>query len=530
MDETSYSDPGAISLINSLFVPVRLDTDQRPDVNLRYNMGGWPSTVFLTPEGDILAGGTYIRPEDLRRLLETVSTVYHTRKVDIATAILEERQRQARQQPASGGPVGRHVVTSVVDLLVQEYDREHGGFGNTPKFPETDALELLLYQHRTTGEGRYLAMLTNTLQAMANGGMFDPVAGGFFRYSTTADWSVPHYEKMLEDNVRLLAVYSGAYALTGDQGLAATASRVVDYLMSTLYQPELGAYSGSQDADEEYYHLSADERARRPALAVDGTIYTPWNARAALSLLLASRALERPALSKLALRVVRFLWDKCRDRDRGICHYYSGARPQVLGLLADQVWMAQALVAAYEATGSALYLRRAQRLAAVMERDFLCPEAGFFDRMEEAAGQGLLRRRLRVLEENAAAAEVLQRLYIWTGDLRYKDLALSALQGVAGMYLAHGRLAAGYALAVARCLDPAVVIKVSRADSSEGRELYRASLRLTYPNVLLRPLARREAEDGQPYALVCLEDRCLPPIRESAELERTLAQLLSPVP
>lgn len=528
MDETSYPDAGAISLINSLFVPVRVDTDQRPDVNLRYNMGGWPSTVFLTPEGDVLAGGTYIRPEDLRQLLQTVSMVYHTRKVDIATALLEQRGREGRRQ-APGGEVGRHVVKTLVDLLAQEYDSKHGGFGTEPKFPETDALELFLYYHRLTGESRYLAMATDTLRAMATGGVFDPVAGGFFRYSTTADWSVPHYEKMLEDNVRLLAACTGAGEITGDQGLVATASRVVEYLMSTLYQPELGAFSGSQDADEEYYRLPPEERARRPAPAIDRTVYTSWNARAALSLLLAARALDRLALRQAGLGALRTLWDRCRDKDRGMYHYYAGGQPQLLGLLPDQVWTARALVAAYEATGSAAYLRRAQRLAAIIERDFLSPGGAFFDRAEAGAGQGLLRRRVPVLEENAAAAELLHRLYLWTGVARYKDLALGALQGVAGMYPAHGRLAAGYALAVARCLDPAVVIKVSQPDSPRGRQLYGASLRVTYPNTLVRPLARREVEDAHPHALICLEDRCLPPFTEPAELEGALSRLLSPV-
>ncbi|MBI2866591.1 MAG: thioredoxin domain-containing protein [Chloroflexi bacterium] len=528
MDETSYSDPETIALISSLFVPIRVDTDQRPDVNQRYNMGGWPTTVLLTPQGDILTGGTYIPPQELRRLLLSVSTIYRTHKVDIATAILEQRQRQAAEEQAvTSEEPGLGMVEEMEGLLAREFDHQHGGFGGSPKFPETPALELLLFHYRLTGRALSRSMVTQTLYAMATHGLFDPVAGGFFRYSTTADWTSPHYEKMLEDNVRLLSVYLAAYQLTGEIELRHIASRTADYLLSTLYQPELGAFAGSQDADEEYYRLSPEERARRPAPGIDGTVYVPLNARAAEVLLQASRGMGRTQARKVALGVLDFLWRRCRHPSLGMFHYYAGGQAQVPGLLADQVWMAWALVAAYEETGSERYLERAQRLVEVVIRDYSHPRGGFYDRAVEPEAQGYLAQRLRLLEENAVAAELLHRLYLWTSEARFRELAQGTLRACAGIYQGYGRLAAGYVLAVAHTTVPAVVAKVSRAGGLLGRQLYQACLALDYPNVLVRCLGRRESGDLAPHVLLCLEDRCLPPVTEASQLATALQSMVS---
>jgi len=526
MDETSYSEPSVIALINSLYVPVRVDNDQRPDINLRYNMGGWPTTAFLTPEGEILAGGTYIPPEEFKRLLQTVSTVFHTRKVDIAAAVLEARQRQLRAQvPPPSGQLGSAIVGEVVDLLVQDFDREHGGFGDAPKFPEIDGLLLLLFYYRLTGEVRYLDMVTQTLRAMANGGVFDQVEGGFFRYSTTADWSVPHYEKMLDDNVWLLSLCLSVYRLTGERWLAETAEKVMGYMASTLYQRETGVLGGSQDADEAYYALSGEGRSGRQAPAVDPVAYTPWNAGAAVAFLDAWHVLGRPQARQIALRALRFLWSKCRDRDQGMYHYFADGQAKVSGLLSDNVAVARAWLAAYEDSGSVAYLRRAQQLAAIMERDFAAPTGGFYDRREDPNAQGQLGRRLMVLEENAAAAEVLDRLSVWTDMSHYKDLAEGALKALSSKYRSHGRLAAAYALAVAQHTYPAVTVKVSRVDTDRGRALYRAGLALRHPNTLVRALAPVEGGGPSPSALVCLGDRCLSPVREPVDLESALNEV-----
>src|SRR5579875_3527969 len=175
MDETSYSDPEVIETINERFIPIRVDNDRRPDVNARYNMGGWPTTAILTPEGDPITGGTYIPPSQLKRTLDQVAELYKTHKAEIADG----------------------------------FDPEYGGFGYEPKFPQTDALELLLLEYRRSRalgspDERLYNMLAKTALGMARGGMYDHVEGGFFRYSTTRDWSVPHFEKMAEDHGGLL--------------------------------------------------------------------------------------------------------------------------------------------------------------------------------------------------------------------------------------------------------------------------------------------------------------------------------------
>src|SRR5713226_2431397 len=243
MDETTYSNSGVIDLINREYVPIRVDNDVRPDINQRYNMGGWPTTAFLTPSGDILTGATYLPADQMADALARVAGYYRTNQPEIANRVLEGRKRAGSGVARSAGTLADGIVDEVVEAVKNAYDPEYGGFGSAPKFPQTDAILLLLEQAQLDADPELRAMATHTLEMMATGGTYDPVEGGFFRYSTTQDWSVPHFEKMLEDHAGLV----NALALAGLQEALDTTT---GYLDRVLRDPVTGLYAGSQDADE----------------------------------------------------------------------------------------------------------------------------------------------------------------------------------------------------------------------------------------------------------------------------------------
>ncbi len=232
MDETSYSDDQVIRLINERFVPVRVDNDQRPDINARYNMGGWPTTAFLTPDGEVLSGMTYVPPDQFRQVLDQLSTYYRESREQIGTKVAELRDRRQRAiaEMAGAGELSDQVLQDVLAAIDDVYDPVHGGFGSQPKFPHTDAIDLLLYAHLRHGDSDSLHMARKTLERMAAGEVFDHVWGGFFRYATNRDWSVPHFEKMLEDNANLLSNFLRLARITGEHQHAEVARRSIDYL------------------------------------------------------------------------------------------------------------------------------------------------------------------------------------------------------------------------------------------------------------------------------------------------------------
>ncbi|MBV8424567.1 MAG: thioredoxin domain-containing protein, partial [Candidatus Eremiobacteraeota bacterium] len=216
MDETTYSDQRVIDLIRDRYVPIRIDNDQHPDINARYNMGGWPTTAFLSPSGEILTGATYVAPDDFARVLEHVAAIWQDKKerADIERRLHgREATRDGNTPSPNGTSIDPHAVTSIAATITAGYDQEYGGFGDAPKFPQADALRFLLLLYRRDrahdkADERLYEILARTALAMARGGMYDHVEGGFFRYSTTRDWSVPHFEKMAEDHAGLLRFYA----------------------------------------------------------------------------------------------------------------------------------------------------------------------------------------------------------------------------------------------------------------------------------------------------------------------------------
>ena len=264
IDHESYDDPAVAAIINEHFVAIKVDRDERPDIDARYQhavsaitgQGGWPLTAFLTPEGKVFYGGTYFPPDDaygrpgFKRVLLSVAAYYRDRKDEAVEAAAQlHRQLAAMLKPSVGGALDPGHLNAAVTSIVRQYDSAHGGFGGAPKFPHTPTLELLLRRAFRTGEPDFLGIVTRTLEQMARGGMRDHLGGGFHRYSTDARWIVPHFEKMLYDNAGLLAAYVQAWQATERPLFRTVAAETAGFLLTVLSDSTRGGFYGSQDAD-----------------------------------------------------------------------------------------------------------------------------------------------------------------------------------------------------------------------------------------------------------------------------------------
>ena len=503
MDETTYSSQPVIDLINREFIPVRVDNDVRPDINQRYNMGGWPTTAFLTPQGDVLTGATYLPPEQMADALRRVAGYYRTRKPEIVAAVLEGRRRAGAAVAASASSLDPGLVDRILGNVEAAYDERYGGFGNAPKFPQTDALALLAEQSMLRGEPRLMEMARHTLSQMAGGGTYDHVEGGFFRYSTTQDWSVPHFEKMLEDHGGLLA----ALALTGQVAILDDAVR---YLDTVLRDAASGLYAGSQDADEEYYAADAEGRHRLAAPYVDRRVYAAWNCSLAIAYLEADARLGRPQVRESARQLLDRLFADLYVPGAGLGHT-SGLG----GQLGDQVWGLWASVRAAAAGLGDAWRLRALELADHLEDAYGDRQlGGYFD---HSGGDelGRLQERIKPLTENSIAAVALAELDALQGDpeLRSRERARRALESVAALPSRYGLMAAVFARALDRVLREPV--KVTTTDEA----LSRAAL-AAYPYAVIE-------RSGDDTAVICIGTTCLAPTRSVVELTERLGQAVA---
>jgi uncharacterized protein YyaL (SSP411 family) len=264
MAHECFEDAEIAALINRLFVSVKVDREERPDVDAVYmqavqaltGQGGWPMTVFLTPGGAPYFGGTYFPPVERGGLpgfpavLRAAHDAYRDRRDDVERAgrevagALDARPATARHEASP------QAVTEAIARLVEETDHRHGGFGGPPKFPHPGAIELLLRSSRHPGPAAPLEAARVSLDAMLRGGIFDQIGGGFHRYSVDGEWSVPHFEKMLYDNAQLALVYLHSYQLTGDGAHRLAVEATLDYLVREMQVPG-GGFASSQDADSE---------------------------------------------------------------------------------------------------------------------------------------------------------------------------------------------------------------------------------------------------------------------------------------
>ena len=266
MERESFENPKIAQVMNEHYVSIKVDREERPDLDEIYmaavqgmtGSGGWPMTVFLTPDLRPFYGGTYFPPEDrygrpgFPRVLEAVSRHFHQQRSQVETQAqrLTEFLVQNADPLTGGGVLGEQILARAPAQLASNYDETHGGFGEGPKFPNSDTLALLLRLWHDTGDASALKIVDHTLRHMVRGGLYDHLGGGFHRYSVDERWLVPHFEKMLYDNALLVPLLLDTHVATGDREFRRTALHTLDYVLREMSHPKGGYYS-TQDADSE---------------------------------------------------------------------------------------------------------------------------------------------------------------------------------------------------------------------------------------------------------------------------------------
>lgn len=265
MDRESYDDAEVAAIVNEHYIAVKVDRDERPDIDSRYQtavgaltgQGGWPLTAFLTPDGKPFYGGTYFPPADsygrpsFKRVLLSIAAAYREKHGDVLeqAQMVESTIARAESSSSGGGTVSATVIDAILESARKMFDEVNGGFGTAPKFPHPAALDLVMDQYVRTKDAELRTVFVHTLEKMARGGVYDQLAGGFHRYSVDERWTVPHFEKMCYDNSELLKNYVHAYQATGDEFFAKVARDIVRWMDEWLSDRAHGGFYASQDAD-----------------------------------------------------------------------------------------------------------------------------------------------------------------------------------------------------------------------------------------------------------------------------------------
>ena len=555
MDETTYSDPDVQSLLARSFVAVRVDNDHRPDINARYNVGGWPTTAFLTPHGGLIGGATYLPPDQFLAMLMELEGAYKADKPRLyeqSRELMQQRRTHARRVVA-GSEVEASLVDRVSRIVAGAYDVGNGGFGSEPKFPNPSILRFVLHLYRTTGEEFYASMLRKTLNRMADipdfkasdgvgqdgdhifveptgsSAVYDSVSGGFYRYSTTADWSEPQREKMLEENIQLASLYLDASIIlqrdgTGDSfHYRDVAEHTFAYVNNFLYDFDLQGFHGSQGAHSDYFALGPEDRGKAHPAPRDPSCYGGLDALAAAALLDASWKVEGRLgnhLGKVGRDVISRLEEMAAAGtfSRVYPEESQGESPP---LLADWAGLLVGLMQANASTAEPHYLERAIDVAKVMvDRFFDEQGGGFFDIEADDDAVGHLQVREKQMPENMLAVRGLLRLYQATRNDDYRQICEATLSAFAGVFREQGEFAADFGLTVDLFCNPMVEVTVEgNPEDPACRELLDAALRLHSPNLEIKTVM---ANSGA-LAHACLDTLCLPPVSTPAALAESVA-------
>jgi len=526
----TYSDPEIIDIINSRFIPIKVDNDRRPDINARYNMGGWPTTAFLTPYGEPLYGATYLTPQQMLGLLESIADYYRDNKDDVLQKVSQHTQRlqSSLEAPLQTADINAGMVVYVESEIKRNFDKMFGGFGTQPKFPHSDTLNLAITRYAETSDDDLRVVAEKTLIEMSSGGMYDQFAGGYFRYSTTRDWSIPHYEKMLEDNARLLITNILAYQMFGDTQYRDIALDVKRFLMEVMYNPATGTFAGSQDADQEdaYYGRPLSERELMPTPYIDRTIYVDWNALAVSAFTQLYRIHGDTAALETAVRLYDFLTKRVAPY-----HYYLDGKGQgAEHQLTDIEALLGAALDLFESTGSKRYLSEARGLADIAATELLDTYTKLFrDIPESGKVLGALKLARFDQEDNSHMALHLIRLAALTENVRYRNIAGSVLKALAGSYQEQSYFSSAFARSVASFLALQVrVVLVGSLDSPEMENLKTTAYRTFAANKVVELRSPEESgeyppdADGIPIAYVCVGTVCSQPTAD----QQTLAKLI----
>ncbi len=638
IDRESYEDPDLAKVINEHFVAVKVDRDERPDIDARYQQavgaiagqGGWPLTGFLTSDGKAFYGGTYFPPKDthgrpgFRRVLLAMAEYYRTNRADTLREAdaLHQALAEGRKPLVEEGVANEAMLKESADSLRGQFDPVNGGISGQQKFPHPGTMEWVMARYRRTREEGLRTIVTRTLTSMARGGVYDQIGGGFHRYSTDPRWIVPHFEKMLYDNAGLLANYVHAWQLTKDPIYRDAAEGILAWAEEVLSDRTRGGYYASQDADVgldddgDYFTWTLEElkaavdpeearvlvlfyevgergemhhnprknvlfidqepeaiakalgipvdrvrdlltsgrkklksvRDRRPMPAVDRTIFASWNGMMISAVLEAAMAFGRDDLRAFALKSLDRIRKEMWSKEHGMWHASADGKRKVLGLLEDHVYVVDALLVAFTATGDSGYLRTAEEVMTFALKHFWDRAGGFVDLASDLhEGDGLTLReiRRRPFEDspyagaNPVAALALQRLHALTGNDEYRlrhDELLISFAGEAGRY---GPVFAGtYHLAAELWIHPPpeIVIlgprtapevrslQLAAAESfAPGKTLLIVDKEDSYMPALIEPMRKTKEAKAGPVAFVCQGNVCSQPTSAPERLRELLA-------
>jgi len=580
MAHESFEDAQTAALLNEHVVAVKVDREERPDVDDVYmtatqamtGQGGWPMTVFMTPRKEPFFCGTYFPPDHFKNLVLNVSRAWRTQRegVDgqarqVAAALAQNAAATARALREGSGAGFGEVADAAVAALQDAYDGERGGFGGAPKFPPSMVLEFLLRYHRRTGSPVALSMAEGTCEAMARGGMYDQLGGGFARYSVDAGWVVPHFEKMLYDNALLARVYLNLWRATGSELARRVAEQTCSWIRSELLTPE-GGFAASLDADSEgeegrFYvwrpaeldavlgredgeyaarifgvtragtfergasvlQLPADPQdagrfaeVRRALLAAregrvrpgrDDKVVAAWNGLAISALAECGVLLGRPDLAAAALDAAALLAGVHLADGRLIRTSRHGAAGDSAGILEDYACVAEAFLVLSGMTGEGRWAALAERLLDVALTEFGDGAGGFYD--TAADGEPLIFRPADPADNATpsgtfAVTGALLRHATLTGSARHREAALAGL-GVLPAIAARYPRAAGAGLAVAEAVlaGPVEIAVVGSPQDERIGELHRTALHAAPPGAVVA------FGDGADAQLALLEGRGL---------------------
>ena len=617
MERESFEDEATALLMNEYFVSIKVDREERPDLDAVYmeavqmltGSGGWPMTVFLTPEGKPFYGGTYFPPVDrfnmpgFPRLLESVARSYRDSRseIDRVTNQITEQLGRTGQIPKGDSPVTVETLHQAYTVLATNFDYQNGGHGTAPKFPQAMNLEVLLRYYRHGYNDRALEMVDLTLEKMARGGIYDQIAGGFARYSTDAYWLVPHFEKMLYDNALLSRLYLHAHQATGRGMYRRIAEETLDYILREMTGPEGGFYSAT-DADSEgeegkffvwtpseieavlgdeaaifsgFFGVTqagnfegnnilnikqkASDYARQQGIALerlvdvvergknsllterekrvhpllDDKVLASWNGMMLRSFSEAGSALSREDYLDAAIKNASFLLETMRPHGKLLRTYRAG-QAKLSGFLEDYSFVADGLLALYEATFNQRWLDASVDLADRMIQLFWDDGVGGFYDTSIEHDQLVVRPR-DVLDNaqpcgGSVATEVLLKLAVITGNEEYRVKAATPLRTLKDLM---GRAPAGTGQWLA-ALDfyvstPKEVVIIGPREDSKTAALLQTVNGNFHPNKVLVGaenegehglplLASRGMINGEPTAYVCENYTCQLPVTTPEEL------------
>jgi len=519
MAHESFEDEATAAVMNANFINVKVDREERPDVDRIYmdavtatsGQGGWPMTVFLTPDGRPFFAGTYFPKEPMHGRPSFVDVLLSVREAwrDRRGDLVEQADRLTAAidtaLPVASDLPDWNEVAGAVDTLSQSFDAVNGGFGGEPKFPQAPTLDLLMRLAAFGADRRALSMLTTTLDAMARGGIYDQLGGGFARYSVDAHWLVPHFEKMLYDNALLARVYLRTWQLTGIERFLHIARHTLDYMERDLSDPAGGLHA-AEDADSEgeegtfyvwswaelgdvlgedreaaaeIYRASPagnfeganilflpswdfdvvakqdlderllERRSTRVRPGIDDKVVTAWNGLALRAYAEAGAVLGDDQYLEIAQRIGRFLVDQYEEHG-GLLRSWRHGRSGPAGFSDDYAATAVGLFTLFEATGDPAWYDAAEQITRDLMARFADPDGGFFATAFDA--EQLITRPKNMQDnptpsDNALAAEALMLLAAYTGDADLQLMFENTVRA-AGTVMARHPAFAGQMLAV----------------------------------------------------------------------------------